>query len=203
MEKKNYTKGYELICGIDEAGRGPLAGPVVAGAVILPKDCEIPYLNDSKKLSAAKREALYDEIMEKAIKKMLSYPTDNSTVVPYRLTTLSVCSRLFYDEMTEGRWRNAVKLGMYILIEYCLIYPPYHPMLAQHYLMLAKACWNSIIQSELINDNLRLDRVYERGVQRWIVSAKETVAVAFGKQSQLWRETLELEWIFLREQNLK
>lgn len=59
-------EGYELICGIDEAGRGPLAGPVVAGAVILPKDCEILYLNDSKKLSAAKREALYDEIMEKA-----------------------------------------------------------------------------------------------------------------------------------------
>ena len=58
---------YGLICGIDEAGRGPLAGPVVAGAVILPKDCEILYLNDSKKLSAAKREELYDEIMEKAI----------------------------------------------------------------------------------------------------------------------------------------
>lgn len=57
---------YELICGIDEAGRGPLAGPVVAGAVILPRDCEILYLNDSKKLSATKREALYDEIMDKA-----------------------------------------------------------------------------------------------------------------------------------------
>ena len=57
---------YELICGIDEAGRVPLAGPVVAGAVILPRDCEILYLNDSKKLSAAKREALYDEIMDKA-----------------------------------------------------------------------------------------------------------------------------------------
>ncbi|KAI8359980.1 hypothetical protein BD560DRAFT_491759 [Blakeslea trispora] len=145
----------------------------------------------------------YDEILENAIQKILSYPTDNGTLVPYRLTTLSVCSRLFYDEMAEGHWRNAVKLGMYILIQYCLIYPPYHPMLAQHFLMLAKACWNSIIQSELINDNLRLDRVYERGVQRWIVSAKETVAVAFGKQSRLWRETLELEWIFLREQNLK
>lgn len=57
---------YSLICGIDEAGRGPLAGPVVAGAVILPKDCEILYLNDSKKLPPAKREALYEEIMEKA-----------------------------------------------------------------------------------------------------------------------------------------
>lgn len=58
---------YHHICGIDEAGRGPLAGPVVAGAVILPKDTEILYLNDSKKLSEKKREALYDEIMEKAV----------------------------------------------------------------------------------------------------------------------------------------
>lgn len=60
-------KEYSYICGIDEAGRGPLAGPVVAGAVILPKNCEILYLNDSKKLSAKKREELYDEIMDKAI----------------------------------------------------------------------------------------------------------------------------------------
>lgn len=65
-----YEKQYAscaAICGIDEVGRGPLAGPVVAGAVILPKDVEILYLNDSKKLSEKKREALYDEIMEKAV----------------------------------------------------------------------------------------------------------------------------------------
>ena len=53
---------YSYICGIDEAGRGPLAGPVVAGAVILPKDCRILYINDSKKLSAKKREELFDII---------------------------------------------------------------------------------------------------------------------------------------------
>ncbi len=58
---------FQYICGIDEVGRGPLAGPVVAGAVILPKDCDILYLNDSKKLSEKKRETLYDEIMEKAV----------------------------------------------------------------------------------------------------------------------------------------
>ena len=56
-----------LVCGIDEAGRGPLAGPVVAGAVILPRDCEILWLNDSKQLTAKRREELYDEIMEKAL----------------------------------------------------------------------------------------------------------------------------------------
>ena len=65
-EMSVYEEKYKLcqyICGIDEAGRGPLAGPVVAGAVILPKDRPILYLNDSKKLSAKKREALYNEIM--------------------------------------------------------------------------------------------------------------------------------------------
>lgn len=58
---------FEYICGIDEAGRGPLAGPVVAGAVILQKENPILYLNDSKKLSKKKREALYAEIMEQAV----------------------------------------------------------------------------------------------------------------------------------------
>ena len=65
-----YEKEYSdctYICGIDEVGRGPFAGPVVAGAVILPKDDPILYLNDSKKLSEKKREALYDEIMERAV----------------------------------------------------------------------------------------------------------------------------------------
>lgn len=58
---------YGLVCGVDEAGRGPLAGPVVAGAVILPPDCEILYLNDSKQLTEKRRELLYDEIREKAV----------------------------------------------------------------------------------------------------------------------------------------
>lgn len=65
-----YEEQYascSYICGIDEVGRGPLAGPVVAGAVILPKDHTILYLNDSKKLSEKKRELLYDEIMEHAV----------------------------------------------------------------------------------------------------------------------------------------
>ena len=67
---KVYEKEYEShgwICGIDEVGRGPLCGPVVASAVILPKDCQILYLNDSKKLSEKKRDELYDVIMEQAV----------------------------------------------------------------------------------------------------------------------------------------
>ena len=66
-EYERRYSAYTYICGIDEAGRGPFAGPVVAGAVILDPEVEILYLNDSKKLSEKKREALYEEIMAKAI----------------------------------------------------------------------------------------------------------------------------------------
>ena len=65
--ENKYWNEYEYIGGIDEVGRGPLAGPVVTACVILPKDCSILYINDSKKLSAAKREELYDTIMEQAV----------------------------------------------------------------------------------------------------------------------------------------
>ncbi len=64
---ENKYNEYTYICGIDEVGRGPLAGPVVAAAVILPKDCNILYINDSKQLSEKKREELYDLIMEQAV----------------------------------------------------------------------------------------------------------------------------------------
>ena len=67
LENEIYDSGVKLICGVDEAGRGPLAGPVYAAAVILPRNLEIDGLNDSKKLSEKKREALYDEICQKAL----------------------------------------------------------------------------------------------------------------------------------------
>ncbi len=67
FENEKYALGYTAVCGCDEAGRGPLCGPVVAAAVILPRDCEIEGLNDSKKLTEKKREALFDIIKEKAI----------------------------------------------------------------------------------------------------------------------------------------
>ncbi|OQA24322.1 MAG: Ribonuclease HII [Firmicutes bacterium ADurb.Bin354] len=73
FEFERRYSDYSYICGIDEVGRGPLAGPVVAGAVILPKDCDILYLNDSKQLSEKKREELYSVIMEKAVSVGLGF----------------------------------------------------------------------------------------------------------------------------------
>lgn len=72
-EKAALQKGYKYICGVDEAGRGPLAGPVCAAAVILPLDTVIEGLDDSKKLSEKKREALFDLITEKAVAYGIAY----------------------------------------------------------------------------------------------------------------------------------
>lgn len=75
-EKLAIEKGFTTICGIDEAGRGPLAGPVYAAAVILPLDLEIDGLNDSKKLTEKKREALFDVICEKAVSYSIGIATE-------------------------------------------------------------------------------------------------------------------------------
>ena len=75
LENEIYAEGFTLICGVDEAGRGPLAGPVCAAAVILPRDLEIDGLNDSKKLTEKKREALYDPIREQAIAYGIAFAT--------------------------------------------------------------------------------------------------------------------------------
>ena len=105
---RQYEEKYAdhaFICGIDEAGRGPLAGPVVAGAVILPKDCEILYLNDSKKLSAAKREELYDEIMEKAVAAAVGMAS------PARIDEINILQAT-YEAMREAISKLAVEPGI-------------------------------------------------------------------------------------------
>ncbi len=71
-----YDEGFEVVCGIDEAGRGPLAGPVCAAAVILPRDLEIEGLNDSKKLSDKRRRALFDEIIAQAVTYGIAFATE-------------------------------------------------------------------------------------------------------------------------------
>ena len=105
IEDSLYAKGYKLICGVDEAGRGPLCGPVVAAAVILKPDDIIEGVNNSKKISEKKREALYDVIMEKAL------------AVGVGISDVSV--------IEEVNILNATKLAMKQAIEKLSIIPEY------------------------------------------------------------------------------
>lgn len=104
-EMSRYEEQYascRYICGIDEVGRGPLAGPVVAGAVILPKDDPILYLNDSKKLSPKKREQLYEEIMERAVAVGLGMAS------PARIDEINILQAT-YEAMRQAISKLSVK----------------------------------------------------------------------------------------------
>lgn len=104
-QMKVYEKKYDhlgYICGIDEAGRGPLAGPVVAGAVVLLKDSQILWLNDSKKLSAKKREELYDVIMREAVAVGVGFAS------PARIDEINILQAT-YEAMREAVLKLSVK----------------------------------------------------------------------------------------------
>ena len=102
MSYERRFSDREYICGIDEVGRGPLAGPVVACAVILPKDEQILYLNDSKKLSEKKRNMLYDVIMEKAVSVGIG------VISPARIDEINILQAT-YEAMREAIGRLTVR----------------------------------------------------------------------------------------------
>ena len=104
-ENEKYAEGYSSVCGCDEAGRGPLCGPVVAAAVILPKDTIIEGLDDSKKLTEKKREKLFDEILDCAL--------------AYAIKTASV------EEIDKYNIRNATYIAMNRAIEALSVTPDY------------------------------------------------------------------------------
>ena len=103
LENEIYAAGEQLLCGVDEAGRGPLAGPVCAAAVILPRGLCIPGLNDSKKLTEMKREALYDVICSSAVSYGIAFAT--------------------VDEIEEVNILNAAMLAMNRAIEKLSVQP--------------------------------------------------------------------------------
>lgn len=114
---KVYEREYGhlgCVCGIDEVGRGPLAGPVVAGAVILPEDCDILYINDSKQLSEKKREELYDIITEKAVAWGIGYAT------PERIDEINILQAT-YEAMRDAI--NALQVQPDVLLNDAVTIP--------------------------------------------------------------------------------
>ena len=101
IERGLRSEGYKLICGVDEAGRGPLAGPVYAAAVILPPDIEIRGLNDSKKLSERTRETLFDIIIDKALAYGVAY-ADHTEIDRYNILNATfIAMRRAVDALSQ------------------------------------------------------------------------------------------------------
>lgn len=132
-ENEAYLKGYKIVCGVDEAGRGPLCGPVVVGAVILAKDMYIEGVNDSKKLTAKKRDKLYDQITENAI----AWSVGMSDV----------------DIIEKVNILNATRLAMKQAIEKLKIVPDYALIDAVKNLQI-KMEYNSIIKGDSLSQSI-------------------------------------------------
>ncbi|MBO4457543.1 MAG: ribonuclease HII [Butyrivibrio sp.] len=105
---ENENRQFGLLCGIDEVGRGPLAGPVYAAAVILPEDVDIMYINDSKKLSEKKREELYSEITEKAVAVGIGHSSEK------RIDEINILQAT-YEAMTMAVSELSVKPGALLI----------------------------------------------------------------------------------------
>ncbi|GAB5585756.1 hypothetical protein Unana1_00656 [Umbelopsis nana] len=160
----------------------------------------------SKSEIVATPRATYEQLILKAASASLDYPVlqeGDKAFKPYTLETLKTATRCLQDQMMKNCWPQTFRLALGILVQYLVIYPRYHPIITIHILLIAKAGWNALVQLELTGINRKLEKEYEKGTERWIQLAKETISSNFGEHGEHWREIIELEWIFKRDQKLK
>ncbi|KAI8368964.1 hypothetical protein BD560DRAFT_370878 [Blakeslea trispora] len=105
--------------------------------------------------------------------------------------------------ITEGNWIHACRCAVFLNMVYRLFYPSLYPNMAYHSVLVARTSWNSLVQLELAGLGKKLERIYEAGVQLWVNVAEKSVARTFGKQSLFYREVIEIQWLFERDQKLK
>ncbi|KAI8342326.1 hypothetical protein BC941DRAFT_344648 [Chlamydoabsidia padenii] len=105
--------------------------------------------------------------------------------------------------MDQQKWTEAAKCATYLFVVYRLMYPPLHPVCSFHTIILAKTCWNSLIQLELVGIGNKLESIYMDGIRTWIDVARDSVLTCFGEESGLWREIIDLQWVFERDQKLR
>ncbi|KAI9310291.1 hypothetical protein BX666DRAFT_2021714 [Dichotomocladium elegans] len=129
--------------------------------------------------------------------------TQIPSVPAFSLTAMDEAKRLLRRLITADRWVEASRAALYLFVAYRLLFPPIHPVVCYHALILARTCWNSLVQLELAGIGKKLERVYLNGVRTWINVARKSIQSTFGQDCNLWREIIELQWIFERDQKLK
>jgi hypothetical protein len=151
------------------------------------------------KVNVAKdRDALLDRIPD-VMAMLLKVPK----VPSFTTSCIKAAEEVLLERIAQNNWVEASRCSLYLFVAYRLLYPPLHPKLAHHTLVLARAGWNSMMQMELIGDDKKLERIYAIGTRSWLDLAKDIVEVVFGKESAFWRDVVELEWVYDREQKVK
>ncbi|KAI8975228.1 hypothetical protein BDF20DRAFT_836649 [Mycotypha africana] len=144
------------------------------------------------------RDELYRRI-PLACQAIANIPQAPSFTVPF----IKAAERLLRARITEGKWVESSRCALFLAIAYRLLYPLLHPKVSHHTLILARAGWNALVEMELIGVDRKLERIYENGAQTWIELARTAVATTFGRESNLWRDVIELQWVYEREQKVR
>lgn len=124
-------------------------------------------------------------------------------VPAFTLSAIRAAETVLLQKISEANWVQTSRCALYLFVVYRLIYPPYHPKLAYHTLILARSGWNSLVEMELIGVDRKLERIYANGTRTWIELAKDVIDTTFGRDSSLWRDVIELQWVYEREQKVK
>lgn len=119
------------------------------------------------------------------------------------IRAIKIAEKVLSRCISESSWVEASRCTIFLYMLYRLVYPTLYPKMVYHSLLMARASWNSLVQLELAGIGKKLERIYEKGVQLWIQVAKTSVSIIFGRNSSLWREVVEIQWLFERDQKLK
>lgn len=124
-------------------------------------------------------------------------------VPSFTLSAIRAAEALLTQRIQEECWVEASRCALYLFVVYRLIYPPLHPKVAYHTLILARSGWNSLVEMELIGVEKKLERIYANGTRTWIELARNAVDITFGRETSLWRDVVELQWVYEREQKVR
>ncbi|KAI9481303.1 MAG: hypothetical protein EXX96DRAFT_566181 [Benjaminiella poitrasii] len=134
-----------------------------------------------------------------AMSALISVPQ----IPAFSLATIRAADSLLLKRITEGSWVEASRCASYLIIIYRLIYPPLHPKVSYHTLILARSSWNALVEMELIGVDKKIEKIYEIGSGSWIEIAINAIDATFGRETSLWRDVIELQWVYDRERKVR
>lgn len=155
--------------------------------------------NNAHKIFAKEDRAHLAQRIPPAMAALLNVPQ----IPAFTLSYIRAAETLLTQKMSEGKWVETSRCALYLFVVYRLIYPPIHPKVAYHTLILARSGWNALVEMELIGVDRKLERIYANGTRTWMELAKSVVDITFGRESSLWREVIELQWVADREQKVR
>lgn len=157
------------------------------------------YTENTFKLFLKEDRARLSQCIPIAMESLLKVPQ----VPAFSLATIRAAEQLLLQKMAEGAWVETSRCALYLNVVYRILYPPLHPKVAYHTLIMARSAWNALVELELIGVEKKLERIYANGTKGWIELAREMVNITFGKKSALWRDAIELQWVYERERVVK